>query len=80
MAMDRVWAQYRFTTEFFEDMKDGCAGLKLYRAKDGAVEHVATVTYWDAIGQFFIETHQTDIPVEIAEDLIAESAATVRTR
>lgn len=78
ISMDRFWADCRYTTEFFEDMKDGCAGLKLHRSKEGVIEHVATVTYWDAAGQFFIETHRTDIPVEIANEMIAETTETVR--
>lgn len=75
--MDRVWAEYRYTTEFFEDVRAGCAGLKLRRAKGDVVEHVATVTYWDAMGQYVLEAQQTELPVNLVEDLIAETKAKV---
>lgn len=78
--MDRGWAEYRYTNEFFENLKDGCAGLRLHRVKNDLVEHVATVTYWDAMGQFFIETNNTDVPVEIIQELISETTATIKTR
>ena len=35
---------------------------------------------WDACGQFFLESFNTDIPVVVAEKLIAEAKATIKIR
>lgn len=78
--MDRNWSGHRFTTEFFEDLQYGGAGLKLHRTTNGLTQHVASVTFWDAEGQFFIQTFQGDLPVEIAQSLIEETLATVKVR
>jgi len=78
--MDRNWGGHRFTTEFFQDLQYGGIGLKLHRTTNGRTDHVASVTYWDAEGQFFIETFHGDVPVEIAQSLIAETLEIVKIR
>lgn len=87
--MDRVYAESRYTTEFFDDTKGGCAGLKLFKQyvhKDFAaiagdeVRHVATVTYWDAVGDFTVETHGTDLSATIVQELINEAKERIRTK
>lgn len=78
--MDRNWGGHRFTTEFFQDLQFGGAGLKLHRTTNGKTDHVASVTFWDAEGQFFIQTVQSDVPVEIAQSLIEETMAMVKVR
>ena len=42
--------------------------------RDGRSLHdLASVIFWDACGQFFVETFSTDVPLEILEALIAET-------
>lgn len=79
--MDRDYAQHRYTTKVVGDDRAGYAGLELYQTllrdpADGP-RRVAQVIYWDAVGQFFIETFATDIPVTIAENLIAEARSLI---
>ena len=76
--MDRDYGVAHYTTQFFEDAKAGCAGMELYRATGGITERVARVIFWDASGQFFIETFNSDLPLTLAEELISEAKASVR--
>jgi hypothetical protein len=48
--------------------------------KDGTVERVARVVFWDAYGAFFVETFGHQIPVVIAEELMIEAKATIKIR
>jgi hypothetical protein len=54
----------------------------LYRTTHGSNQsvRVARVVFWDAVGDFFLETFNTEIPVQLAEDLIAEAKATIKVR
>ena len=82
--MEWDYAEHRYSTKLVADNRDGFAGLELHRTlrRDpaDAPKRVAQVVFWDAAGQFFIETFGTDIPVAVAERLIAEvrSALAVR--
>jgi hypothetical protein len=40
---------------------------------------VARILFWDASGQFCFETFDTDLPLEIVEQIIAEAKATIKT-
>ena len=71
--MDRQYGQYRYQSRFVEDRQDGFAGYRLMRTLSGDSKDIAQVTYWDAVGQFFIETFGEDIPIEIARELMAEA-------
>jgi hypothetical protein len=75
----RVHGIYRFESEFVEDRRDGWAGFDLYRMEGKARDRVARVVFWDALGQFHIETFKGDIPVDIAEELIKEAKAAIKT-
>jgi hypothetical protein len=78
--MDFQWADSTYATKRVEDGRDGFIGLELYRtARDGQTSRVATIVFWDAMGQFFLETLGTDLPLEVVERLIAEARATIAT-
>jgi hypothetical protein len=78
--MERRHGHQRFWTTRFDDNEQGCSGLKLHRESFEETAIVAVVTFWDAAGQFFIETLGTDIPVVIAEDLIREALEQIKVR
>jgi hypothetical protein len=82
--MDRNYAAHRYTTKVVSDHRDGFTALELHRTlcRDPAdsPKRVAQVVFWDAAGQFFIETFGEDIPVDIAQDLIAEAKSVIRVR
>ena len=76
--MDRQRSGRQFTSQFIQDCKDGFAGYELTCTGEDAMRtRVATVIYWDAMGQFFVETFG-DVPLDILEELIQESKAAIR--
>jgi hypothetical protein len=78
--MDRVFSIYRYTTRLVHDDKEGSSVVDLYAArKDAATKRVARVVFWDAYGDFFLETFGAQIPVVIAQELVAEAKATIKT-
>ena len=70
----------RYWTTFFEDKKDGFGGYRLHREVDGKSEVAAEVIFWDATGGFTIQTFGRDLQVEVAQALISEAHANIRTR
>ena len=71
--MDRQYAEYHYTTEYVFDNQEGFAGLELLRTGRGETGKAARVIYWDASGQYYIETFGAEVPVVIIEQLIAET-------
>jgi len=80
--MDRDYAEWHYTTRRVDDNKDGFSAVELYRISRSEQRNlrVARVVFWDACGDFFLETFNADIPVKLAEDLIAEARATIKIR
>lgn len=78
--MDRNWGASHFTTKFVEDKTDGYGGYELYEKSNGMKKKVASVIFWDANGQFFVETFDTDVPLDIMELLIEETKEKVKIR
>jgi hypothetical protein len=78
--MDRNYAHDRYTSEFVEDQKQGMAAQELYRTRHGKRERVARVAFWDASGQFALETFNCEVPLDVLEDLISEAKSTIKTR
>jgi hypothetical protein len=76
--MNRDYSNAHYTTFSVNDGKMGYAALELHRTAKGETKRVARVVFWDASGQFFFETFDVDIPLEIAEDLIAEAKKTIQ--
>lgn len=80
--MDRDYADSHYTTSRVDDNKDGFSAVELYRNRrsENRNVRVARVVFWDACGDFFIETFNADIPVKLAEDLISEARTTIKIR
>ena len=78
--MERQHGYQRFWTIRFDDVEEGCSGFKLHRESFGETAVVAVVTFWDAAGQFFIETLGSDIPVLVAEELIREAREKIKVK
>ena len=75
--MNTQFGRDRFWTSFVEDHKDGFAGVRLHREVDGQPSLAAEVLFWDAMGQFFVQTFDRDVPVSILESAIAEAKTRV---
>ncbi len=78
--MDRNWGNYRYTTKYSEDRKDGYSGYELYEESNGKKKKVATILFWDTHGQYFVETFGTDVPLDIMDLLIKETKEKVKIR
>ncbi|QDU21158.1 hypothetical protein [Urbifossiella limnaea] len=78
--MDFTWGRARYTSRKIKDVQQGYEGFELVRQQDGADLRVASVVFWDATGQFWVETFGTDIPLQVLEELIAETKEKVRIR
>ena len=76
--MKRDYSNAHYTTFSVNDRKDGYSALELYQTVKGETKRVARVIFWDASGQFFLETFNADIPLEIVEDLISEAKKTIK--
>lgn len=77
--MKRIHGSYEFESSYVEDNQDGWAGLDLYRTSEGAKRHVARVAFWDASGEFVIETFDGDVPLIVIEALIEEAKREIKT-
>ena len=76
--MDRVYADSHFWATFVENREEGYAGMRLYRRRLGTEAVVAEIIFWDAAGQFSVRT-MDEVPLEIIEELIAETKTAVKT-
>jgi len=78
--MDRDYSDSHYTTRRVDDDGGGFAAMELYRNRRSARRNlrVARVVYWDACGDFFLETFDADLPVRLAEALMAEARATIK--
>ena len=54
--MDRRHGASRYASSPVEDIKDGFAGVELYCECHGQKNVVARILFWDAVGQFSVET------------------------
>lgn len=77
--MDRQYGNVHYRSFPIEDVQQGFVGLELYRVCQDQKDRVARIVFWDATGQFSIETCGTDIPLEILESLIVEVKESVKT-
>lgn len=66
-----------YHTRHFQDNKAGCEGLELHCTAKNETQAVAKITFWDASGQFFIETSASEIPLEVMEKFICETKSLV---
>jgi len=66
----------RFSTNFVQDNVAGCAGIEV--TCDGTV--IARVIFWDACGQYFVETIGRDVPLAVMESVVQEAKRLVPER
>ena len=78
--MDLSWGNLRYTSKFIDDRKDEYSGFELYEESNGQSKRVASVFFWNANGQYFVETFGTDVPLEIMSLLITETKEKVKIR
>ena len=77
--MNRQFGDARFTSTMIEDVAEGYIGYDLVRIQHGKNNSIARILFWDASGQFSVETLGSDVPLGILEELIAEAKATIKT-
>ncbi|MDZ4289323.1 MAG: hypothetical protein U0984_15260 [Prosthecobacter sp.] len=78
--MDRQYGEAQYTSILASDLKRGGMGVELTRICRGKQAVVAEVFFWDAGGTFTIETFNSDVPVDIIEELIAEAKLRIPTK
>jgi hypothetical protein len=78
--MNRQVGTGLFTSSLIVGEDDGYIGLELTRTESDESKPVARIVFWDASGQFALETLGTDVPLEIIEDLIAEAKSKIKVR
>jgi hypothetical protein len=78
--MNREYGDACYSTISVQNDQDGYAGLELHRISSGKDERIATVLFWDACGQFFVETFDSDLPLAILEELVWETKEKVKTK
>lgn len=74
-ATGRFW-----TTPVVTDRRAGSTVLRLHRERAGSRVVAAEVVFWDADGQFFLETFNGDVPLAVIEALITEAKDQIRVR
>jgi hypothetical protein len=77
--MDRIYGTPRYTSKRVIGIQEGYEGYELTQVEDGETRRVVRVVFWDAGGRFYLETFDAAvcIPLEILEELIAETKANV---
>jgi hypothetical protein len=75
--MNFTWAYERFRTIYVSDNKDGYAGIRLYRVMGEHETLAAEVIFWDAIGQYVVQTFG-EVPLTVLERAIAEAKGRVK--
>lgn len=72
--MDRVHDTRKYKSSLIPWNESGSFGQKLTCEVDGEFVVVAKVVFWEAAGQFSVETIG-DVPLIVLEELIAEAKA-----
>jgi hypothetical protein len=75
--MNHRYASAGFSSSVFENGRDGCTGIDLFHTSGEHKQNIARVTFWDATGQFVLETYG-EVPLILVEDLIAEAKQTIK--
>ena len=80
--LDRPHGRDRFwTAPVVDDCTAGCTTLRLHRESHENPEDTAVaaeVIFWDAAGQYFLQTFNGDVPLDIIEALIAEAKEKIK--
>ena len=74
--MDRVHDTRKYKSSLIPWNENGSMGQQLTREVDGEFLVVAKVLFWEAAGQFSIETIG-EVPLIVLEELIAEAKALI---
>ena len=77
--MDRTHRRAQFTSVKIECKEDGYVGQELRCNISGSSDVVAKLIFWDADGQYSVETIG-EVPLTILEELIAETKRLVLVR
>ncbi len=78
-CMNITFGNVVYQTDRFDDRKAGCAGLNLLATLEGETTRVGRITFWDALGQFFMELKGDELPLEVVEKFIAEAKEQIST-
>jgi hypothetical protein len=71
--MNLSFCNVNYRTERYEDRKAGCVGFNLFATAKGQTTAVATITFWDAVGQFYLKLNGPEIPLDVIERFISEA-------
>lgn len=74
--MKRTHGSSAFESQIIRDNVEGYSGLELRSEKKGVSRTVAKVIFWDAEGQYSVETFG-EVPLTILRDLIEEAKEVV---
>ena len=77
--MNRTYGDAVYSTSPVQDSQQGYTGLELYRVRQNKRKRMASILFWDASGQFSVETFKSDVPLDILEELIAEAKNAIKT-
>jgi hypothetical protein len=70
----------RYWTTLVSNQNDGYAGVRLHRERFGQTAVAASVIFWDASGQFFVQTLDGEVPVTVIELVIDEARSSINVR
>ena len=62
-----------YRSEWFDDPKEGSAGITLFATTAKGTSQVAKITYWDACGQFYLSAQSCEVPLKVLEEFIGEA-------
>jgi hypothetical protein len=70
-----------YTTETAQDLEEGWSALELHRADGAMTQVVARIVFWDAEGQFALETTAShELPLDVVQEFIDEARSTIRVK
>lgn len=78
--MNKTFSDAVYVSCAVQDDHHGFIGLKLHKTSKGIRSLAASIIFWDATGQFVVQTFHSEIPLPILEELIAEAKTTVKTQ
>lgn len=76
-TVELQWGGTAYWCTPFQDNVGGCAGMELRQFRDGTTTLVAKITYWDATGEYWLETLGIDVPLTIIDRLVAATKSFV---
>lgn len=77
--MRKQWKSALYSTDLASNHEEGWTALQLHRQGGGQGSVVAKIVFWDAEGQFVLETSSVELPLSIVEEFITEARTTIKT-